>query len=193
MRFALAASAALSLVGFAAPAVTQSTTEPIACPAHPAAEQRQLAARVFAHRNWRSPEPGPGRVRQMRKLRSCAPRSALPAMRRAWREGKRRLYQYAVLRRVAPYRGFEGEGLWLTWLPIPRWIVYRETREHNPPLCSDGTRWSCTNPKSGACGPEQLNGWTSCSYGTVRDKLRITRVAHRLWNGGAGASNWNAG
>lgn len=57
--------------------------------------------------------------------------------------------------------------------------------------CESGGSWSAYNP-SGAAGPYQImpewgRPWPIDS---VEDKREHHRIAARIWNGGAGASNW---
>ncbi|MDX6534007.1 MAG: hypothetical protein QOF68_1751 [Gaiellales bacterium] len=56
--------------------------------------------------------------------------------------------------------------------------------------CESGFSWTAYNP-SGARGPYQFLGWAvPWPVRTAADKLAHHRMAARLWNGGAGRSNW---
>lgn len=159
-RLPLAAVAALAIaVALAAPAASENTPhhgtrhDPCTHHRHPGAEQRALARRVFAYSNWRSPAPGAGAVSTMRRLRGCAPARRRDEMAAAWKAAFGDLKLQHRYRLVAPEPGFNGEGRFLRWLPIPRYIVECETNGYT----GDG-RWSAINP-SGAQGPAQLLGW----------------------------------
>lgn len=152
---------------------------------HPAAEQRKLVDNVFALRRWRDPAPGPGAVSTMRRLRGCVDKGARAAMARAWKAAKRNLAIEHDYRSIAVYPGLPGEGRFLRWLVIPAWVVEAETSE-----CGGGTlaagacRWTIVNTSgSGACGPYQLLGHTSCDTSSPADKLRHHEVAASLPRG----------
>lgn len=189
-RAALVAGVAIALTGYATPAISQDVspeaTPPDPCQSHPhpAAEQRRLAHRVFDLRRWRKPKPSADAVAQMQELRRCASPKALPAMRRSWRDAKRRLYRHRAYRRIAPYRGFSGEGYWLRWLPIPRYIIECETNGY----WGEG-RWQAANG-SGANGPAQLLGWGQ-PYPATSDRERLTywKITRMVWTN-YGASQW---
>lgn len=142
-RLAILAGAAALAVPAAAAAPTstthpgQATSDPCSAHPRPAAEQRKLATTAFALRRWRAPKPSDHAVGQMRQLRRCAPRSALPAMRRSWRAAKRELARYVTYRQVAPYRGPGGSGPRSPhdgrWWAIPYYIPACESGGGGPP------------------------------------------------------------
>ncbi len=98
-------------------------------------------------------------------------------------ERKARWRLFHAYRSIATQRGFSGEGYWLRWLVIPRWVVAAETNGYH-----GAGRWRATNPSSGACGPYQLNGHTSCDTSSAADKLRHHQVAAGLPRG-----SWEVG
>lgn len=160
-RIALVASAAAALaIGLAAPADSQdpsqaTPTQPAQCVAHPhpAKEQKALASRTFAPSRWKHPQAGPGRVRQMQKLRTCADPTALPAMRKSWRGAKRGLYRYADqrFRQCSPAEC----QLWASRR------VSRSQMQCLVPLWDNESGWSrlAHNSSSGAHGiPQALPG-----------------------------------
>lgn len=198
---ALATVAAFAYAGMIAATAAQTTTpthgSAITAPStpcdhhpRPAAEQRSLSADVFALRRWRDPAPGPGAIATMRRLRGCVDKQAREAMARAWKAAKRNLAIEHAYRSIAVYRGFSGEGRFLRWLVIPAWVVEAETKRcsgYGDTLAAGNCRWTIANP-SGACGPYQLLGHTSCDTSSARDKLRHHEVAASLPRG-----SWEVG
>jgi hypothetical protein len=77
------------------------------------------------------------------------------------RKAKERFYRWVTYRKLTPYRGCSGGGVWLRFTAIPGDVVYRESS------CS----WTARNP-SGACGAYQFIGWTSCDASSWSDKMR---------------------
>lgn len=157
---ALATVAAFAFAGMIAATAAQTTTpskstrpDPCAHHRHPAAEQRQLARNVFAYRNWRSPRPGPGALTTMRRLRGCVDAKTRAKMATAWHHAKADLRLQRRYRLVSPEEGFHGEGRFLRYLPVPRYIIECETNGYY-----GESRWHAANP-SGAVGPAQLLGW----------------------------------
>lgn len=202
-RLALAAVVVVAFAGTLTTTTAQTTTPthgsaiqapPNPCDHHPrpAAEQRTLAADVFALRRWRDPAPGPGAVATMRRLRGCVDREARKAMARAWKAAKRNLVIEHAYRSIAVYPGLPGEGRFLRWLVIPAWVVEAETSEcsaYGNTLAAGRCRWTIVNTSgSGACGPYQLLGHTSCDTSSPLDKLRHHEVAATLPRG-----SWEVG
>lgn len=87
-----------------------------------------------------------------------------------WRREQRQIAS------VTPYPGPNG-----TRWAIPWSIVY----------CESKGSWSAYNP-SGAAGPYQLMPEWGRPFPVTSeaDKLAHHRIAARVWNGGAGRSNW---
>jgi hypothetical protein len=78
-----------------------------------------------------------------------------------WSSHKRQFKLWQRYRRIAPEEGFVGEGKWLRWLPIPRYIVECETEGYGNVPGSKGPRMSAVNASSGAEGAAQLLGWNN--------------------------------
>jgi hypothetical protein len=157
MRVTVALVLVCAAVIIAPASATQSggnttTVVPVSKSCNPDAEHQGLHRRT-AKGNWRADKPLAG------TSYSCLARSHI----RKHVTGFRRWQSY---REVAPYAGCSNGGKWLRWTAIPGSVVFRESR------CS----WSAYNP-SGACGPYQLLGWTSCATSSVSDKLRHHRMA----------------
>jgi hypothetical protein len=194
-RIALAAAVVFAFAGTWTATAAQTPTPthgsaiiapPDPCNAHPrpAAEQRALAADVFALKRWRDPPPGRRAVKLMHRLRGCADRSTRNGMAAAWHRAKHNLVIEHAYRSIAVYPGFVGEGRFLRWLVIPAWVVEAETSECGglDPPDAGACRWVIANP-SGACGPYQLLGHTSCDTSSAADKLRHHEVAAGLPRG----------
>lgn len=108
---------------------------------------------------------------------SCVSRAHLTKMHERWR-------RWSAYRHLATYRsGCTAGGKWLTWTTVPGYVVVHES----------GCSWTAANP-SGACGPYQLLGWTSCDTSTWQDKMRHHRMAAYVLReqglGPAWTSNW---
>lgn len=132
---ALASTSALS----PSPLVANKKQVCLAHP-HPAHEQRRLAAAAFALSNWASPKVGHGRFEQMQRLRQCAKPSALPAMRKSWREAKGHLLQYAMLRHSVPrfYADFServNRRIGASMRVMGAWSLAENCAAWNNPLC----------------------------------------------------------
>jgi hypothetical protein len=154
---------------------------------HPAAEHRQLATETFAYSHWRSPAPGPGAVTTMRVLRGCVKPPVRAKMAADWKAERADLHLQREYRLLATYPGLPGEGRFLQWLVIPAWVVEAETSEcsaYGDTLAAGNCRWTIVNTSgSGACGPYQLLGHTSCDTSSPADKMRHHEVAASLPRG----------
>lgn len=137
-------------------------------------EFRSFTRSVWGRDRWQRGQPKRTIISSQRRALSCSNRKG--SEKRIWRRYKRQFYLYRMYRGVAPYPGFQGEGMWLTYLPIPSYIVACETRGST----GDG-RWLARNP-SGAQGPAQLLGWPA-PYPAMTDheRLRYWRVTRMVW------------
>jgi hypothetical protein len=156
MRVTIALVLVCAAVVIAPASATQSggNPTPIAEPQHICNQSESHAAlhRKTARKNWRDPKPLAG-------TNLCIPRKHVAKHMTGFR-------RWQAYRNVAPYAGCSSGGKWLRWTAIPGSVVFRESR------CS----WSAYNP-SGACGPYQLLGWTSCATSSWSDKIRHHRMA----------------
>jgi hypothetical protein len=95
-----------------------------------------------------------------------------------------RHHRWRVYRSLTPYQGCSGGGKWLTHTAVPGYVVSHES----------GCEWGAVNPSSGACGPYQLNGWTSCDTSSWADKMRHHAMARYVLRvqglSDAWTSNW---
>lgn len=87
-------------------------------------------------------------------------------MQNKWHRSRASFGMWRAYRLIAPYRGFSGEGYWLRWLSVPRYIVECETNGY-----TGSGRWQALNP-SGAQGPAQLLGW-GAPYPATTDTERL--------------------
>lgn len=161
-----------------------STPQPEALPPSPTnslpeppCSNRSELKRIYALRKWdQTARPMAGKDPACRGLDRFQEKLKLGFQR--WRT-----YRLAVSVGPAPAGGFDGcsgGGRWLRYTSIPGEVVFRES----------GCSWTAYNP-SGACGPYQLLGWTSCATGTFEDKMRHHREAgHILETSGPDA--WTA-
>lgn len=197
-RYALAAVAVVALAGTWTAAAAQTpilkegsaiVAPPDPCARHPrpAAEQRTLAGEVLALSRWQHPAVGGRAIAAMRVLRGCADRQTRESMARAWHAAKDDLALQRRYRLLAVYPGFEGEGRFLRWLVIPSWVVAAETSECGGRATAREAgecRWLIVNTSgSGACGPYQLLGHTSCDTSSAADKMRHHEIAAGLPRG----------
>lgn len=97
-----------------------------------------------------------------------------------------RFRTYRAYRRIAPVRGFSGEGRFLEWLPIPRYIVACESAGH-----SGEGRWTAQNPSSSANGPAQVLDIHGAPRNPQSDTERLAywRVVRTIWTRD-GAQAW---
>lgn len=175
-------------IGLAAVSIARGSTGGVTypCDGMTPAEHRGVARGIiraaFAPKNWRDREPLEADQRSsLAAHTSCSDRPKRIAQFR--RHKKEAFHLWRSYRQIATEPGFKGEGKWLRWLVIPRWVVAAETSGYH-----GAGRWRATNPSSGACGPYQLNGHTSCDTSSARDKLRHHRVAGSLPRG-----SWEVG
>lgn len=117
---------------------------------------------TFAHKHWREKHPA-ARVQ-------CYEASLRPFVKRL----RASLATYREYRLIARIRGFRGEGEYLEWLPIPRYVVDCETNGSH----GDG-RWRARNA-SGAQGPAQLLGWNA-PYPAMSDSERLAYWQETLY------------
>lgn len=158
-KYLLALLIAASVAGYAVPTFAAGEGEniPPADPvtvAPPPCSDRAELKELLAPRRWEvrrpmagHPAPCPGLERYADKLRV-------------------RFNRWQTYRHLTPYTGCSGGGKWLRYTAIPGSVVFRESR------CS----WGAWNP-SGACGPYQFIGWTSCDTSSFADKMRHHRTA----------------
>jgi hypothetical protein len=93
-----------------------------------------------------------------------------------WSSHKQQFKLWRRYRRADPEEGFIGEGKWLRWLPVPRYIVECETRGY----WGEG-RWLAINP-SGANGPAQLLGHEQpYPADTPAEKVEYWEIARGLY------------
>lgn len=172
MRYALALVCAcvLVLTPFALADNGQPTPTPVpeSIPTTPAPPCTP-AKRVYARKHWRREHPARG-------LHVCK------ISRRRFRPILTEFRTYRAYRQIARVPGLHEGDPYLRWLVIPAWVVAAETRGYY----GEG-RWHASNP-SGACGPYQLLGHTSCEVSDNADKLRMHRVAAGLPRG-----SWEVG
>lgn len=97
---------------------------------------------------------------------------------------KTSFFRWRTYRLLTPYSGCQGGGKWLRYTAVPGYVVDHES----------GCSWGAYNASSGACGPYQLNGWTSCDTSSWKDKMRHHKVAayvlHHQGLYPAWISNW---
>lgn len=129
------------------------------------AKCRSIAKSVFSHKKWRK-KP------RVNKLKGCWKKNP-----RYIKKLRDRFKLHKEYRKTTSFRGLRGEGYWLKWLSVPAWVVRAETNGYR-----GASRWRARNP-SGACGPYQLLGHTSCNTNSAKDKLRHHRVAAGLPRG----------
>ena len=186
---AVLAACVVCLAPTAAAQETAPDSTPNTCDAHTATwhikDARQIIRAAYRRSHWRHRNPAKPKQRfaiaeHLRCLERGKDRKAIKRYRVA---RKRSFGLYRAYRRVAPCRGFRGEGLHLTWLAVPRYIVECETNGYH----GDG-RWRARNP-SGAQGPAQLLGWPAPYPAmSARERVRYWRVARQVWlSSGPGA------
>jgi hypothetical protein len=131
---------------------------------------------VYGFDRWRHPPKRPAR-RWVAQQAQCVPGGTKYVT-------KQRLLfkRHVAYRSVTPFRGWSDEGYWLKWLAIPRWVMHEETKGCERSGWSGrqigNCRWTVRNPDSGACGPYQFIGHTSCDASSAEDKLRHHRTGH---------------
>lgn len=146
----------------------------------------QVAKQAWNERKWRDHTPvGPGLQQKSRTMRYCArSRRAARRMAEIWSSYKQQFKLWARYRYAAPEEGFTGEGKWLRWLAVPRYIVECETRGY----WGEG-RWLAINP-SGANGPAQLLGHGQpYPADTASEKVEYWEIARGLYLA-EGGSPW---
>lgn len=140
---------------------------------------------VFGLKRWKHP-PKRGARNWLDQEAACVPGGpALVAK-------QRKLFErHRAYRLVTPYRGWSDEGYWLTWLAIPRWVMDAETSQCDAlrGLAAGRCRWTIRNSSSGACGPYQFIGHTSCDASSDADKLRHHQTGHQVL-GDEGPGAW---
>ena len=144
-----------------------STATPIpeATPSKPECGSHFGLHRALALKNWREKRPLAGVDVRCLSDRHIA-------------KEKQRFERWRAYREVATYAGCPSGNKWLRYTSIPGSVVFRES----------GCSWTAVNSSSGACGPYQLLGWTSCDTSTYADKMRHHRMAaHVLAVQGPGA------
>lgn len=105
-------------------------------------------------------------------------------MKRRWGDARKSYGVYRAYRLIAPFEGFHGEGYWLRWLPIPRYIVACETRGYR----GEG-RWRVIN-SIGAGGPAQLLGHGQPQPAmSSAERLTYWRITRTLYTS-EGSSPW---
>jgi hypothetical protein len=154
MRVTVALVLVCAAVVIAPASATQSggNTTPASAPKCDQSESHAALHRKTARKNWQVAKPLAG-------TNLCIPREHVAKHMTGFR-------RWQAYRNVTPYAGCSSGGKWLRWTAIPGDVVFRESR------CS----WGAYNP-SGACGPYQLLGWTSCATSSWADKIRHHRMA----------------
>jgi len=159
---------------------------PATCDSRSAATHIKQAKRTinagWSRKRWRhGPKKAQGRAvkSHLRCLKRAKDRNRI----KSYLRGKAaHLRLYRIYRRVAPYRGFRGEGIWLTWLAVPRYIVACETNGYH----GEG-RWRARNGSSSASGPYQmLDTWNRPMPADTPEK----KVQHHISASRLGLSNW---
>lgn len=141
---------------------------------------------AFNRSKWRQQRPArPEQLFDIAQHRECLTYGKdRKALTRYKRGVKARFYEHRAYRRLAPYVGFRGEGYWLRWLPIPRYVVACETSGY-----SGESRWHARNPSS-AGGPAQVMAFWGAPHPalTDRERLRYWRITRSIWlSSGPGA------
>jgi hypothetical protein len=152
----------------------QSPQEGAAPCAYSAGDLQAATKQVYSFRRWRHPPKRKAR-RWVAQVGAC-----LPGGTSYVRKHRRLFERHVAYRSVTPFRGWSDEGYWLKWIAIPRWVMSEETERCNAlrGLAAGRCRWSIRNPSSGACGPYQFIGHTSCDASSAADKLRHHQTGH---------------
>ncbi len=154
------------------------------CPSDALSQARTLVHQTYRLKRYnKHPVVGPQTSTQLATLRVCMGPNDTKTLSKYHDKKKDLLSLYRRYRKAAPYAGFKGEGLWLTYLAVPRYIVSCETNGY-----SGEGRWHARNA-SGAQGPAQLLGWPAPNPAvTPEEKVRYWEVTQDVWQeSGAGA------
>jgi len=140
-------------------------------------EFSKTVKQTYRLKNWKNGPKKAAQKRVKKQLKCAASPKAKAKMKKILSEKKDFFKLYREYRKVATFPGLKEGDLWLTWLSVPAWVVRAETNGYY-----GQSRWYATNP-SGACGPYQLLGHTSCAINSAKDKLRHHIVAAGLPRG----------
>jgi hypothetical protein len=199
----VAVLAALVLAGATAAGSTdENTSTPTIPSTHPtcsgkpvkfhATRARKVVRGAFAFRKWRKDHPWTrDHRRRFNQQRDCLlvgtgkQRAGLNRYKRQ----KRKAFERHKRKQEAKRQGsgsdcISGVTVYMIGsqcIAIPAYIV----------ACESGGSWSAYNP-SGAAGIYQIMPFWGRPFpvDSVEDKREHHRIAARIWNGGAGASNW---
>lgn len=181
---------------------TEDTT-PNTCDSHVVrfhkVKAKGLARATYAERKWQDQTPAKrGQHRWFRWHILCIYDPPTDHRLRAFKKKqKAAFYRWRAYRLVAPYRGFKGEGRWLRWLAIPKYVVQCESGDNLAEIRAWGfrNRWQVES-SDGGLATYQHTPWASGrpvpwpvrGYG---DKLKHHQTAADMWAGGSGASQWH--
>lgn len=134
---------------------------------------RGYARRIYRTRDSPLRDDQKARIKLMRKCMGTRKRSRWAWQKKA--EWRRAFRQRLATQRLTPYGPCYG-GRWA----VPCEIIGGES----------GGYWGAQN-SNGCVGPYQFCGWSvPWPVDSEADKIAHHRMAARLWNGGAGCSNW---
>lgn len=159
-RIALAAVAVFMVLAWTMTATAAQTPTPgdsIQAPPTPptclAQSFKGFSRAAWDIHRWRRGAPDGRTIAEQRRRLGCAPSTShRKAMKAEWQRDKAAFYVEVHYRHTAPFPGYSGQGYFLRYLAVPRWIVDCETNG-----LYGQEKWDALN-SSGAGGPAQLLG-----------------------------------
>lgn len=171
---------ALANEGNSTPTPTNETSTACSASEYHESGAKQVLRQAWSRDRWQDRRPvRDSERRELEAHRACLDGDGKGDVARYAKRKKEHFALYRRYRQVAPFEGYRGRGVWLTYLAVPRYIVD----------CESGGSWFAYNP-SGASWLYQLLGWGAPRPTSPEAKVRNHEIAYRVSGGSRNFSAW---